>query len=354
MDDIADGYDGEVYTGFGDAGLSFGGDSTSSQLYALDPATGNWTQLASAADGRQAPGHGIIGGTLYVAGGWAADGTTDSKLEAYDIATNTWTTGAPEPDPYAGAGSATVSGKLYLVGGCADACGTTDVSVYDPATNTWSQAAPYPRAIAWASCAGINGKLYCAGGTDASGDATQDAYVYDPASGAWSALPAMPVPLWGSSYAAANGLLVISGGVSTGSTLTNQGFAYNPSTGAWLTLPNANVAAYRGAGALGFYRLGGSTGGISPTGDVEYLPGYAVDPGASVPWLSESAATLTLRPGQRAIVTVTLNAGAAQVTQPGTYSADLVFGTTTPYTLPPVPVTLTVTPQKPHGQGAPT
>jgi hypothetical protein len=341
-DNVADAYDGKIYAGFGDSG----GFYTSNDLYVLDPEAGTWTQLASATDARQAPGHGIIDGKLYVAGGWLPDGTPDSNLEIYDIAGNTWTTGAADPAPYAGAGSAVLDGKLYLVGGCgASTCGTTDASVYDPATNTWSQIAPYPQAIAWTSCAGIDGKLYCAGGTNSSSANIQDAYVYDPATNAWSALPDMPIPLWGSAYAAANGMLVISSGITSGSTLTNQTLAYDPQAGTWTTLPNASTATYRGAGALGFYKIGGAPGSIYlPTTDVEYLPGYGVDPGASVPWLADSATQLTLRPHQRATVTVTLNAGASQVTQPGTYSAQLVFGSSTPYALPTVPVTLTVTP----------
>jgi carboxypeptidase family protein/Kelch motif protein len=339
-DNVADAYDGKIYSGFGDSG----GFSTSNSLYVLNPAAGTWTQLASAADPREAPGHGIIDGKLYVAGGWASDGTLDSKLEIYDIAGNTWTTGASDPDPYAGAGSAVVDGKLYLVGGCgADTCGTADASVYDPATNTWSQIAPYPEAISWNSCAGIDGKLYCAGGASSSGASVQHAYVYDPATNAWSTLPDMPIPLWGSAYAAANGMLVISSGITSGSTLTNQGVAYDPQDSTWTTLPNANTATYRGAGALGFYKLGGAPGSIYvPTTDVEYLPGYAVDPSANVPWLAESATKLTLRPGQRVTVTVTLDAGASEVGQPGTYSAQLVFGSSTPYPIPPVSVTLTV------------
>ena len=156
----------------------------------------------------------------------------------------------------------------------------------------------------------------------------------------------MPIPLWGSGYSAANGMLVISSGVTSGGgtprPLTNQGFAYDPQAGTWTALPNANTATYRGAGALGFYKLGGSPDSVFPSTDSEYLPGFAVDPTASVPWLAESATRLTLRPHQRATVTVTLDAGASKITQPCTYSAELVFGSSTPYPLPPVPVTLTV------------
>ncbi|WP_194909500.1 Kelch repeat-containing protein [Catenulispora rubra] len=346
MDDVADAYNGQVYAGFGDAGLSFG-DDTSGNLYVLNPTANTWTQLASASDGRQAPGHGVIGGKLYVSGGWTATGTVDSKLEVYDFAGNTWTTGASEPTPYAGAGSAVLDGKLYLVGGCGSTtCGTTDVSAYDPATDTWSHTAPYPESIAWTSCAAISDRLYCAGGTNASGANIPHTYVYDPATDTWSALPDMPTPLWGAAYAGADGMLVVSSGVTTGSVLTNQSEAFDPNTDGWRALPNATTATYRGAGALGFYKLGGSSAGILPTTDVEHLPGYAVDPSVTVPWLTESATRLTLQPRERRTITVTLDASASQSTsqsaEPGTYTAGLVFGSSTPYAIPSVAVTLTV------------
>ncbi|HEV3169591.1 MAG TPA: kelch repeat-containing protein [Actinocrinis sp.] len=346
MDDVANAYNGKIYAGFGDAGLF--GAPLGGNLYVLDPAAGAWTQLASAADTHQAPGHGIIDGKLYISGGWGSNFLIDPKLEIYDIASDTWTTGTSEPKPYAGVGSAVLGGKLYLVGGCGDTtCGTTDVSVYDPATDTWSQTAPYPEPIAWPACGGIGGKLYCAGGTDNNGDNIQHAYVYDPSANAWSALPDMPVPLWGAEYAAANGVLVISSGVTTGvngGVLTNQVVAYDPQAGTWSALPNANTPSYRGAGALGFYKLGGGINGFTPTSVVENLPGYGVDPSVNVPWLAANATQLTLRPHQRITVTVTLDTSASQIAQPGTYGADLVFGSTTPYAIPPVPVTLTVNP----------
>ncbi|WP_307795323.1 Kelch repeat-containing protein [Actinacidiphila acididurans] len=340
MDNVADTWNGKVYSGFGDTGLSIGADSSSNELYVLDPAAGKWTQLASATEARQAPGHGIIDGKLYAAGGWQGDGTPDPTLEIYDIASNTWSKGAPEPRPHAGAGSAVLDGKLYLIGGCDVACGVTDASMYDPASDTWHAIAAYPEPVSWTSCAGIGGELYCAGGATDSGD-VKHAYAYNPATGTWSALPDMPVALWGSAYAAANGELMISSGISDNA-LTNQGFAFDPRTRAWSALPNAGTATYRGAGALGFYKLGGSTGGITPSTVVETLPGYGVDPTTDVPWLSESRHEVTLRPGESTTVAVLFDAGVPQITRPGDYAARLVFGSSTPYALPAAPVTLHV------------
>lgn len=337
MDNVADSYAGKVYSGFGDPGFVFNGEGTSGDLYVLDPAGGGWTKLASATQAREAPGHGFVNGKLYIAGGWGADGNPDPTLEIYDPASNTWTTGAPEPKPYAGAGSAVLNGKLYLIGGCAVLCGVTDASVYDPSSGRWSQIAAYPEPVGWTSCAGIDGKLYCAGGATNSAD-VRHAYVYDPAANAWSPLPDMPVALWGSAYASANGLLMISSGVS-GNAVTNQGFAFDPQTSSWSTLPNANTATYRGGGALGFYKIGGSTGSVTVSNVAEILPGYSIDGTADVPWLAESTTQLTLRPGATAIIRIRLD---ARRVQPGDYYALLEFGTNTPYPLPAVPVALHV------------
>ena len=51
-----------------------------------------------------------------------------------------------------------------------------------------------------------------------------------------------------------------------------------------------------------------------------------------------------LEPGlQAATITVTLDTSASQISQSGTYGADLVFGSSTPYPILLAPVTLTAT-----------
>jgi N-acetylneuraminic acid mutarotase len=350
MDDIADSHQGRIYAGFGDPGFSINGEGDSNDLYVLDPGAGAWKQLASATDAREAPGHGFIGDKLYIAGGWGGpEETPDPKLEVYDTVTGTWSTGAPDPRPHAGSGSAVLDGKLYLVGGCDVSCGVSDVNVYDPATDAWSQATDYPEPVSWVSCAPVDGRLYCGGGATNAGNIPHT-YVYDPASRAWTRLVDMPVPLWGSAYAAANGLLVVAGGVN-GDVLSNQSFAFDPREGTWSALPNAATATYRGGGALGFYKVGGGTGGLSVTSTVENLPGFAVDPASDVPWLKESSRRITLPPGATTTVTVTFDTTGAAITGPGDYHARLDFGTDTPYALPSIAVALHVTaPQQDGGR----
>ena len=197
--------------------------------------------------------------------------TPIAATEVYDPPANSWSTVAPNPSPTAAPGVAVANGKIYFVGGCADgACTASNkVEVYDPSSDSWSSAANYPIGDAWQGCGGINGKVYCAGGTNGA-STFKSGYVYDPGSDSWSPIADMPIDLWGSVAGAPNGMLVVSSGVTNGfNTITNQGYAYEPASDSWTALPNAQFPRYRAAGGCGFYKIGGSSGGFSPTPDSE-------------------------------------------------------------------------------------
>jgi len=345
QDNLAEYYGGKLYSGFG-----YNGGADANTLYSYDPTAGTWTQLASAADTRETPAHGFIGGKLYVAGGWGPSGSPDTNTEVYDPASNTWSAGPAWSGAMAGSGSAVVGSKLYVIGGCgASSCGSTTVSVLDTAAGTWSTAAAYPETTSWASCGTISGKIYCAGGTTDSA-ASAHTYSYDPSSDTWTKVADMPATTWGSAYTAANGDLLVQDGVSNG-TLTNLGYAYDPAADAWTALPNANAAAYRFGGALGFYSVGGGQGfGSTPLSSANVLAGYDQAGNADVSWLSESATSVTLAPGKSATVTLTFNAADASIVQPGSYTASLLADSDTPYRIASIPVTMTVAPPKTWGE----
>ncbi|MFJ5220972.1 carboxypeptidase regulatory-like domain-containing protein [Streptomyces sp. NPDC088354] len=345
MDNAVDTLDGKFYSAFG-----FDGSTDVRDLYVLDPVEGSWTKLASASDTREAPAHGIIDGKLYAVGGWGPRGTPDAKLEIYNPQTNSWTTGAPAPKPYAGSGTAVLDGKLYMIGGCGgDFCGTTDASVYDASTGSWSQIADYPERISWEACGAIHGQIYCAGGLGPADNNILHTYAYDPGTDSWTQLADMPSAQWGSAYAAANGRLILVGGGAGDHLITNLSQAFDPESGTWSALPNANAATYRGGGAPGFYKVGGGAAPGIPISKVEVLPGYDQG-GGDVDWLSTSVQQLTLEPGASAVVTVSLDATAASVTQPGDLRAKLSVVTDTPYSVPRIPVTLHVAPPKTWGK----
>jgi N-acetylneuraminic acid mutarotase len=348
MDNSADIIDGKVYS-VGGINNSF---ATLAKGFVYDPATNTWAAIADMPVAREKPAVAAVNGKLYVSGGWDTSGNPVARTDVYDPASNSWSTVSPNPHPAAAPGVAVADGKIYYVGGCGDAFCTTNTNVvsYDPTADAWSSLAAYPHNDAWEGCGGINGKVYCAGGTD--GAATfKNGFVLDPGANSWTAIADMPIDLWASAAGAANGLLLESGGVTNGfSTITNQGVVYDPSADSWTALPNNQFPRYRAGGSCGFYKVGGSSGGFSPTPDSEVLSGLDQCGVVDVPWLAEAPTTATLQPGQSFTVTVTLSATtAAKVFQPGTYTAQLGVSSNTPYRVDPINITMTVTP--PNGWG---
>jgi len=318
--------------------------------YVYHPATRAWSQLPDMPYRLDAPVAAVIGGELYVTGGYdQIHNVEQPALEVYDPATGAWTSRAPIPHPGYGATATVLDGKMYVIGGCAESgvCTLRDVQVYDPAVNRWAQAAPYPKEISFEACGSISGTLYCAGGFDHDlGYGTSAAYAYDPARNTWRPVATMPIDLWGGAHAAANGQLLVSGGVTRyDQELTSQGFAYNPAANTWTALPPAPHLLYRSGSACGFYQIGGidTAGQIDAT--AERLPGYGeCDGGTGVPWLSASPVQATLAPGQSITVTLTLNAADPPIAQPGRYTATLRADSDTPYLSPQTSLALTVRP----------
>ena len=339
MDSAAVEIGGLIYNVNGiDGGLSF-----LNTLFVYDPGADSWTQLANSTAARERPAVAGINGLIYVTNGWDSSGLPTASLEIYDPSTDSWSTGAPNPVPMGGGSTGvTFDGKFYVIGGCDSfSCGFTSVQVYDPSTDSWSSAADYPEPISWNGCGDVGGQIVCAGGT-ATGT-TANTYVYDPGSDSWSPVAPMPQDQWAMGYVASGGQLYVSGGVTDGfSTITNEGFAYDPGSDTWTPIENSNNIVYRGAGACGFYRIGGSIGGFSPIANSEVYPGLT-DCGGSVdvPWLSENPVTATVPAnGGQVIVDVTLDA--AQVDQPDDYLAHLTFKTDTPFPAQEVNVTMHV------------
>jgi N-acetylneuraminic acid mutarotase len=348
MDNSADFIDGKEY--------SVGGIDSSFTIlnkgYRYNPDDNTWAPIANMANAREKPGVAAVNGKLYVTGGWNSSGTPIAATEVYDPASDSWSTVAPNPSPTAAPGVAVDGNKIYFVAGCADgACTPSNkVEVYDTSTDSWSSAANYPSGDSWEGCGGINGKIYCAGGVN-GGSTLKNGYVYDPGSDSWGPIANLPIDLWGMVAGAPNGMLIVSSGVTNGfNTITNQGFAYDPASDSWTAIANAQFPRYRAGGSCGFYKIGGSSGGFSPTPDSELLSDLNQCGTTDVKWLSEDKTEFDVPVGATVVVTVTLSATtAAGVTQPGTYTAQLAVQANTPQTINPIGITMKVTP--PTGWG---
>lgn len=344
MDNRMVNLDGKVYSIAGG-----NGSASTTKNFVYDPIAQSWAPIADLPEARNAMTVGVVGGKIIATGGWAAAGPSGTTW-SYDPGANTWTKVADNPAARSAAGQAVVDGKLYAIGGCTtSACTPMSNSVvrYDPAGDSWETLPNYPKSVAFASCGGIDGVVYCTGGND--GSASQKAsYAFDPGANAWTAIPDAPADNWASSFAVANGRLLVVGG-SQGGAITNAGFAYDPATNSWSNLPNANTARYRGGAACGFYKIGGSSGSFTATPDSEVLPGFeeCAEAAADVSWMTIDKTSATLAPGEQVTVTVGM---AANVDQPGAYTASVAIKENTPYTVSPVAVTMNVNPPKTWGK----
>ncbi|MEZ4513927.1 MAG: S8 family serine peptidase [Chloroflexota bacterium] len=350
MDNTAAAFDGRVYVV---GGVDFNSGQPLDQLNIYDPDSGSWEAGASMVQPRVKPSAAFVGDQLYVVGGWDLSGTPQAQLEIYDPASDSWQLGAPMPTPVAGAPAVALGDQLYVIGGCINGeCATTStVYRYDPAGNSWETVAPYPISVSWQSCGAIDGQLYCAGGVEGFGESNHT-YRYDPASDSWERLADMVQTQWGSAFTSANGKLVISNGITNNfATITNQTFVYDPVTDSWAQDANSNEPSYRGASACGFYKIGGFSGiSFMPTATVEWYPGLTeCGNEIDVAWLSFAPAEGSVAAGGGSTISVTLDASVAEITQPGSYLAEIRVSNSTPYQIPNIPVTLTVNP--PAGWG---
>jgi N-acetylneuraminic acid mutarotase/subtilisin family serine protease len=344
-DTLAAVHNGKIYVVGGSGGVS-------QRNLIYDIAEDRWDFTGSFMPVRLNPAGGFIGDLLYVVGGFGPpwSDTLDTTL-IYDPATDTWSEGAPSPLAVTAAGHAVLDGKLYVIGGSTlhdgDQGTSAAVMVYDPATNSWSRVADYPEPAFFQACGTIDGLLYCAGGQGADTRHLNRAYVYNPQTNTWHRIADLPLTYTRGGYTAANGLLMISGGV-IGGYRTNMGFYYDPAVGQWAELPNSLFPLERMGSACGFYKVNGF---FNPAvGDVpwvEQLPGFDrcdTSVGDRIPWLTTTSTTGTIAPGESVDVTVTLDAGAAAVSQPGDYTGWLVVLEDTPARNDPVRVALTATP----------
>jgi N-acetylneuraminic acid mutarotase len=341
-------YGGKVYSFGGLQALPAEGPIADSFSY--DPSTGTWTQISSMPQKLFDATGTFVGSTMYIAGGYTSVAgfvahAAVSSVYAYDAKAGTWSQTANLPVPGAEGSTATIDGQLYVIGGYQ----SSSVYRYNPATNSWTQLASYPVPVTYPACAGIAGEIICAGGNSEYGGLTPytATYIYNPATNTWTQAASMPYPDYAAASGTANGeLLVAAGGIGNDGR-TSQAVEYDPATNTWSALPDANQATGFSGGTCGpdgFYDIAGQ----GATTQAEMLPGYDQCGTPSAPWLSTSTSGFELAPGSSQTVTVTIDS--SQVSQPGSYTADLSVGTDSPYPVPWIGVTMNVKPPKSWGE----
>lgn len=189
-------------------------------VWAWNPATdAGWTTRASMPAGTERGSAivGVLGDRVILAGGLR--GGAVAEVSAFDPATDTWDTALPPlPQPRDHACGGVIGGTLYVAGGRLGTVGTIagDVFAYTPGGG-WVARAAMPTPRGGAACGVIADRLIVVGGEGnpaAPSGVFPDVEAFAPATDAWEALAPMPVPRHGMGAAAWEGRLYVPGGAS--------------------------------------------------------------------------------------------------------------------------------------------
>jgi len=236
-----------------------------------DPSTDRWTAKSPMPVGLHHVGIGVVGGRLYVIGGYKQSALSVwgpvATVYRYDPATDVWTERAPMPTARGALSVAVHDGKLYAIGGYEAKANSAAVEVYDPAANSWASRAPLPTPRDHLATATAAGKVYAIGGR-LKGDYHRNlsvTEVYDPSSDKWSRTSDLPTARSGITAAETGGRIYVFGGEGADGTFS-QNESYDPSREAWQAMSPMPTARHGLGSAVVDGRVHVISGGPTPGG----------------------------------------------------------------------------------------
>lgn len=251
-----------------------------------DPSTDRWTTKAAMPVGLHHVGIGVVGGRLYIIGGYKQSGMSVwspvATVYAYDPATDSWSERAAMPTAR-GALSVTVhDGKLYAIGGFGDRANSAAVEVYDPVRNSWVSRAPLPTPRDHLATATAAGKIYAIGGR-LKGDYHRNlsmTEVYDPNADKWNRAPDLPTARSGITASEVGGRVYVFGGEGADGTF-HENESYDPARDAWQAMTPMPTARHGLGSAVIDGRIHVISGGPTPGGSFSNLNEVFAPPPAS-------------------------------------------------------------------------
>ncbi|OQW35223.1 MAG: galactose oxidase [Nitrospira sp. SG-bin1] len=282
--------DGRIYVvgGFEKPGLgNVLNFATTRSVEVYDPATDQWTSKAPLPVGLHHVGIGVVGGQLYVIGGYSKSAFSVwnpvATVYAYDPVRDSWTERAPMPTARGALSVTQQDGKLYAIGGYDRKTNNAQVEVYDPVRNEWTTAASLPTPRDHLATATVAGKIYAIGGR-VNGDYSQNLAVmerYDPSTDRWTRVAELPTARSGITAAVVEGQVYVFGGEGAGGTF-DQNEAYDPVRDTWLTMVSMPTARHGLGSGVVQGRIYVISGGPTPGGSFSDLNEVFLPPGSSV------------------------------------------------------------------------
>ena len=265
-----------------------GAPATVSEVRAYNVSTNTWgwrRDMPAARWGMN--GAGVIGGKIYVAGGYTSAGWyrgATASLFVYDIASNSWTRKRDMPAAGGEGVTGVIRGQLYVVtpsyASLDPAKWFLNFFRYNPTTDSWTKL-PNPTDFATTNVGGgvINNKLYLIGG----GRVLE----YDPITRHWtqkrpwanqSCLPGLECSVDGPTVVMLSHMYVF-GRYSAGRSSGTGVFTYEPISDTWQSKPLLTTFSYWDVDRLTAARvfLNGAPrveviGGYRPGNNQQYIP----------------------------------------------------------------------------------
>jgi N-acetylneuraminic acid mutarotase len=180
---------------------------------------------------RVAMGSGVIGGSVYLAGGANNGFAAEAQNWEFSLAAGTYLTRAALPSPRHRPASGVSGGRLYIMGGQETGNGLAIPTnyEYDPIANSWTQKMDLPTAVSNAggtalsrtSATDCDGDIIVVGGGAPPPLATSITQIYDVASNSWTPGPTLSTARYGLRAAQAGEALIVVGGSLDASTTVN-------------------------------------------------------------------------------------------------------------------------------------
>ncbi len=139
---------------------------SSSTFAAFDPAVQRWSGLPPLPRPRSSHAAAVLGGQLYVVGGWAMSGgmnsgVWDTALLQLDLSNPSagWQE-APSPVKSRALALVALGTRLYAIGGMTPERVSNEVHVYDTVSHGWSRGPEFPEGAFGVSAAVLGGQVY--------------------------------------------------------------------------------------------------------------------------------------------------------------------------------------------------
>jgi len=181
----------------------------------LDLKSGQWQTRASKPNAAAGVSGAIIGGQIYVPGGFDVNGAPATILDIYNIATDSWIEGPPMSAPRADYALAEIEGKLYVFGGNDGTGPVSTTLIYDPSASQWTSGAPLPLPLSDAAIAQdlAGGEVFVVGGTTTNNIASLATLHY--VGQVWERMLDLPEPRVGGAAVFITDRLYLIGGAET-------------------------------------------------------------------------------------------------------------------------------------------